>query len=753
MVLHYYVSTMHKQRKTRMYYISFKRLTLTGMLISILFSLSVSIAEEEGEPLFDMSLSELLKVEVTTASRAKESIKDAPAVVIVLTQADLIHRGYGDLSQIFDDLPGMDVSRAYGDAYFKNSWRGLRKTIGSAYLLMVDGITFNHLYYSEAEILAAIPMSNIERVEVVYGPASVAYGANAFTGVINIITQKQEDLSGNHQKGFIRIGSFNTRQLDTSYFYRQNDFNFQFTYRQDRGVLDDSYVNEYEWSSQQYYANEDLWGDFLQLSKYGKNQSSHKHKAIDVRMGYKNQNIVYQEFELNNGYGNEYPADLAQNNASWREPEKSIYWQGHFELSENLRSNGFIRYRESDIDPRSDFLEGYNVVNSDNGLLTRVLDYSYWSIQSESYSWHQDFLYNFNESITMYSGIKYEKKYIQPVTNAQFGPSLPVDEVDIDTYPFPSLPLRSDIEEEDIEAEDKGIYVLSKYVLYDDPDKSQHAIHLGVRVDNNSHYGTTQIYRGGYVWGNSSWTLKALYGESFQEPPPRLLYSGWSGSGFNTDLIPEKGETLEFNASYQNNDFHSLLSIYRLKVDDSLSNFAGGASNFGERQVVGLDWHINWEGKAFYDTSISLWGYYSYIDAKETGADLNQVAIGDISPHKIYIGGRAQMSDNLYLTLRARSIYKRNTVATNPVDHVGSYTLLDMSFVYRDVIPERLHLALNIDNVFNRAYFHPGIRQADAGIQPGYFNNSNEWVGSAGFYNSLLPQPGRAVYLTFHYSW
>ena len=65
----------------------------------------------------------LLEAPVVSASRWSERQSEAPATMIVLRREDLEQRGYRDLSQILDDLPGMQVTRPYGDTYLKTYWR------------------------------------------------------------------------------------------------------------------------------------------------------------------------------------------------------------------------------------------------------------------------------------------------------------------------------------------------------------------------------------------------------------------------------------------------------------------------------------------------------------------------------------------------------------------------------------------------------------------------------------------------------
>src|SRR5581483_9357657 len=132
-------------------------------------------SETPEEPLAGLSLEQLMVLPVVSVSRAAEPLGQAPATVIVLTRRDLEDRGYGDLSEMLDDLPGMDVVRPRGATLFKSYWRGFRNNVGSPYLLLLDGVVLNHLYFQTDDVMAALPISDIDRVEIVYGPASAVY--------------------------------------------------------------------------------------------------------------------------------------------------------------------------------------------------------------------------------------------------------------------------------------------------------------------------------------------------------------------------------------------------------------------------------------------------------------------------------------------------------------------------------------------------------------------------------------------------
>ncbi|MBL8112989.1 MAG: TonB-dependent receptor plug domain-containing protein, partial [Acidobacteria bacterium] len=189
--------------------------------------------------LTEMSLEELLSVTVVSASNTSEKLAEAPATVIVITRDDLAKRGYTELSQVLDDLPGMQVVRPYGATYLKNYWRGFRNTIGDPFLLLLDGVVLNHLYFNTADVLVTLPLSNVARVEVVYGPASSIYGPNAFMGVINVITEAPSK-NGTSFRGGLTAGSFATRLADVTASYQRDDFSVRLSARFDDGELDSS---------------------------------------------------------------------------------------------------------------------------------------------------------------------------------------------------------------------------------------------------------------------------------------------------------------------------------------------------------------------------------------------------------------------------------------------------------------------------------------------------------------------------------
>ena len=161
---------------------------------------------------------ELAREGVSSVSKMTESVPEAPATVIVVTGEQIRQRGYQDLEEVLHDLPGFDISRINGQSYSNIYQRGYRSNATNRTLFLVDGVEQNDLHSNIAHISRQFPLTNIDRVEVVYGPASTMYGANAFLGVINVITKDPDDVikEGKSIGADVQAGggAWNTRFLD-----------------------------------------------------------------------------------------------------------------------------------------------------------------------------------------------------------------------------------------------------------------------------------------------------------------------------------------------------------------------------------------------------------------------------------------------------------------------------------------------------------------------------------------------------------
>ncbi|MBE9461783.1 TonB-dependent receptor plug domain-containing protein [Dyadobacter subterraneus] len=159
-------------------------------------------------------------VRVSSVSKKLEDINKAPATVMVLTGEEIRQRGYIDLEALFSDLPGFDVSRTYGSTYSNIYQRGYRSSNTERTLFMINGIEENDFWGNFVYWNRQFPISNVSRIEIVYGPASTMYGANAFLGVVNVITKQPGDFIKKDKKVGVSAdmgyGAYKTKFADVT---------------------------------------------------------------------------------------------------------------------------------------------------------------------------------------------------------------------------------------------------------------------------------------------------------------------------------------------------------------------------------------------------------------------------------------------------------------------------------------------------------------------------------------------------------
>ena len=148
--------------------------------------------------LTELSLEELLDIEVTTVSRKAGSVADSPAAVYVITREDIRRSGHTSLPELLRLVPGMHVARVNSSAWAISA-RGENGRFSDKLLVMIDGRSiytnlFSGVFWDAHDLL----LEDIERIEVIRGPGGSVWGANAVNGVINVITRSAEDTQGSY---------------------------------------------------------------------------------------------------------------------------------------------------------------------------------------------------------------------------------------------------------------------------------------------------------------------------------------------------------------------------------------------------------------------------------------------------------------------------------------------------------------------------------------------------------------------------
>jgi iron complex outermembrane receptor protein len=136
--------------------------------------------------------------EVFSAARQRQRIEESPSAITVITSEDIRNYGATSIAEVLRTVPGMDYMQISA-ADPNLSVRGFNRELSNRILTLIDGRSayvdvFGMTFW---EVLP-ISLWDIDRIEVIRGPGSTLYGANAFGGVVNIYTKSPEQAQGMH---------------------------------------------------------------------------------------------------------------------------------------------------------------------------------------------------------------------------------------------------------------------------------------------------------------------------------------------------------------------------------------------------------------------------------------------------------------------------------------------------------------------------------------------------------------------------
>ncbi len=740
-------------------------------------SAQASISDDDS--IMSISLEDLLNITVSSASGIEESLSDAPATMVVITAKDIKQRGYDDLSEVLQDLPGFDTVITNGTNYAISYQRGYRTPFMQRTLFMLNGKVDNNLWSHAAIISRQYSMNMIERIEVLYGPAGAVYGPNAFGGIINVITKDAATMEQGYADISLKAGSYNSQAFDLAVGGKVGDFSINLAARMfnsdDPDLSDMAY---WGFADERWLQSETYWGPLLAVNDNGdpihtvrnKPYNEYKDHAIDSSffgdVSYKvnektKVKLGFVEWQTEEGYGPYYAFDQAHPNQSWHHASTHNYLEMESQATEKLNVKISLDARTSRI--WGGWTESFP--DWDPGMEAySYLSVSDWNSVNEALLLKNDFDYRVDDNWRLNGGIKLENKTLTKAYDlcgywagvfcssyvddgGDDGNGLGIVHSSEDTFEYQPDNLSEMPQSNLVDTKDKGAYFQMIW------DKENWRINAGIRRDINSLYGgatnprASAIYR---ISGKQS--IKLLYGEAFQEPAPVALFGGWSGRAANPHLKPESMKNLEMIYMLSSESFTHHFSLYNASYENVIKE---SAENAGSRDTQGFEYQGKFVADNFLQGQNPITGYiyYSYTKSESSQTynhdtstwELNTDDTGDITPHKINFGVNLPVSQALEFNLRARYTSKTELYSRNPLQAEGekleSNLIFDLNTRYDFGLAE---LSFKIRNLLDESYYHPGVEAANSGRYEGDFDFTSH---SSGYQNSLLPQTGRSYWL------
>ncbi len=645
-------------------------------------------------PLWDLSLEELSKIQVTTvASNRAASIRKQPAVVSIVTAHDIQHAGARDLIDVLRLIPGFDFQADVGSSIgmtFRGMW-----AVDGRILLLIDDMDYTDLLFGIIPLGQHFAVNQIEKIEIIRGPGGAKYGGNAQLAVIKITTK------GKHLNGVETIVTSGIMGSSSAF----NSVTVNGAKPLDQGFIKASLAASQSPHSAQKYL--DFYGGEFDQEKDSKRQMQ------NLNMGGEYQDLTFQlvvdRFKVENqdyfgivvgDFQSEFDSDMAR---------LEYPWQVNDELTlissiDYLRQNNWHTHANEDL---SDVLGVSDIPFQLEVSLDR------YQLQT---------LYQARSSLSINAGLMYqqERAHAKETTPGTPDASVFFNGSDRDGYQTQAAFFQADWNKDNINWS------------------------VGGRYSKHSLVGESWVPRISYVQNWQNWHVKGLYSHSFREPEFFII------SVVEENLKPETAKTSEVEVGYQVsphallalNVFHAYIEdpiIYSV-VDSDLNFSASDYRNQADMSSTGLEASWHWQPK---------WGQvkmgYSYYEAIDNPTPEYQVAgKSDVflaaASHKITLESRYQFNSNLSLNPSAiwtspRYGYDYDpTVVANPGDPQKSLQKFNSE------------LTLNIFMNYKAGSFIWGAGVFDV------LNIQHQYIQPYDGDGAPLPGPGRMLYVKLTYT-
>ncbi len=534
----------------------------------------------------DLDLELLFNMDVVSATKNTQKLREAPAILEVITDRDIRERGYRSVAEALRTVPGFSVLYDYTN--YNVGVRGINggmRAWSRIVKVMIDNqpvaLRMDSSNFLGPEL---IPMEVVKRIEIIRGPGSALYGADAFLGVINLVTKRGEDLAGGQVS--TGVGSFAKGSVEAAFaFGQQTELlgqNLDLAVAASGAQADRSGMSVASTSPRQTTFQDKATGDPAMTTG---DLTRPRSLFLSMAMG----DATDGKLALT---GNYQQGDSAGKFLDWSIDQKLLDSKNRLVVNNQFLRATYERALGESLavnlgaalvngGPTS---EDQLDINNPNYLQLRKSGYSGIDVNGE-------FRYQLSErnSLTVGGDYSTTDQQLQSTYNLftrdfgskSAGTVAPETEKGSKTF--------------------SNVGTFAQGILY---PTEQLGITLGVRHDTHNVYGNVLNSRTGlvYLW-NDAISTKLLYGSSFKAPSPNQLYSAPIVFGDiigNEALKPETAQTVETELSWILSK-HLLASTnaYFTQVRDQVKIMQSGANyramNMGQASTVGIEGTLRWQ--------------------------------------------------------------------------------------------------------------------------------------------------------------
>lgn len=169
------------------------RKVISGVL-GLMLIITFAKGQDVNDDLFDLSLEELMNIEIDVASGKGTTLRESPGIISYIDAEEIKNSGARDFMDILRMVPGFEFGSDYDNGVglgIRGNWAYEGKV-----LILVDDQPMNETSYGTYSFSQHLPVDNIKKVEIIRGPGSALYGGVAGLAVIKVTTKDGSDLNG-----------------------------------------------------------------------------------------------------------------------------------------------------------------------------------------------------------------------------------------------------------------------------------------------------------------------------------------------------------------------------------------------------------------------------------------------------------------------------------------------------------------------------------------------------------------------------
>lgn len=661
---------------------------------------------------------------VEIATGTAKPLHLAPSVASVITAKDIKAMGWHTLDEALESVPGLHVSRSSNRLNSLISMRGIHTDMNAQIVLMINGMPIKEQINGYRAVRFTLPVENIARIEVVRGPGSAIYGADAFAGVINIVTKDASEIDGANVGA--RAGSFGTRDAWAQYGGHLSNWDVALSL---------------EYSHSDGDRDRIVRSDFQTILDGGSGGASLTPGPLETRYKLFNTSLTANHGHWNIWFNNWNLKDagVGAGAAEALDPVGSsdvnlysvLLGYSNKDFGKYSELDARVSYRDTTERNRYQILPPAAAapIGADGNLCLPPI----CTVPAGVVMFPDGYLGNpsgLSKEIRSELAITYKRFIGQRIRTAigfehfttdteetkNFGPG-------VLTSPLPAsrdgtvvdVTGTANIFMPDVTRTVRYLSLQDEWQFAPDWELT-----AGVRYDDYSDFGSTTNPRLALVWATDyNLTSKLLYGRAFRAPTfGELYYKNNPVLTGNRSLSPETVDMLELAFDYRPTfDWTTTLGVFGYRSTDMIEYVSGTAQNTGKYKGKGAEAEAIWKPG-------NIWQIKANIALQYAENVNNGQVVANAPRSQAYLAGVWQPVSAWSVSTQAKWVGNRPRAAADSRAAIADYALVDLAIRYQ---PTRAgwEIAASLRNVFDK-----DAREPSNGVIPDDY-----------------PLEGRAVYL------